>query len=393
MTVDDLLKLTNTYIGDSSEDRLSADDRYQAVSEATSWLLEELGNEHMVDRADIKYLPSVKWYKLNQKIPYLLTAGNLRFKEDKENREDFTRVEARDLSSMPSNRHAFAIERYNGDSYMGIVIPESQKHPVKELISFSNQDSLTYTGVNATNIVKTEEFVSFDTDALLQTSTGISTTSPAINIKDFQSGGEFIFEIEIPDVSDVTSVSLLLGDDLTTDYWLGTVTQDVGGDPLANGLNIIAIPWSEFTTIGTPDPENVVAWRVLVNHDAAQPLIEGYKVSDLRVTKPVDMNFKYIFYRVGKDSAGDDLTEFTAATDVPFFGERYPQYKFAVAHKAAGTLYRSLQLIQNARSEDAEAIRSLDRYRKNFSGERDMPNSAFKVAGINLRNRRIIKRR
>jgi hypothetical protein len=393
MNVSDILKNVNTYIGDTSTDRLSASDRYQAVTEATAWLLEELGNEHMTDRAEIEYLPTVTWYKMDNLTPYLLTAGQLRFKEEDGDRVYFTRVEARDLATMQHNRHAYAIERYNDDSYMGIIMPLKTDHPHTDLIPMSTSDSLTYTGVNASNIAKETEAIRFDMTTTGVTQTGLETTSEPINLTDYEDVGVMIFEVEIPDIEDVTTVSMKFGEDLTTDYWLGTVTQDVNGNPLATGVNTIKIKWADLTLVGTPDITTVTEWGWYVNHDAAKTAVDGFKLSDTRIAKPVYLNFKYVFYRVGKDASGDDITEFGADTDVPFFADRYPQYKFAVAHKAASILFRSLQLEPNSRAESAEATRALERYRKNFSGERDMGSSAFKVAGVNLRRRRIIRRR
>ncbi len=393
MTVADIITHANTYIGDSSTDRISATDRYQAVSEATAWLLEELGNEHMVDRAEIEYLPTVTWYKMDNLTPYLLTAGQLRFKADQDERVDFTRVEARDLATMNNNRHAYAIERYNADSYLGIIMPSQTDFPHMDIIALDSTDGLTYTGTNASNITAERDAIRFDMTASGVGSTGLETTTDAVDLTVYENAGIFIFEVEIPDIEDVTTVTLRFGEDLTTDYWLGTVSQDVNGNPLSEGVNTIKIKWSDLTEVGTPDVSAVTEWRWLINHDTGKPAVDGFKLSDFRIAKPIYLNFKYIFYRVGKDTDGDDITEFSADTDVPFFSDRYPQYKFAVAHKAAGILYRSLQLIQNARTEDSEATKSLDRYRKNFSGERDMSSSAFKVAGVNLRGRRIFKKR
>lgn len=398
MNVSNIITNANTFIGDSSTDRVSASDRYQAVTEATAWLLEELGNEHMVDRAEIEYLPTVTWYKMDNLTPYLLTAGQLRFKHEEPDRLDFTRIEARDLASMHKNRYAYAIERYNDYSYLGITMPEYGDSTRDEgcstdLIAMNSTDGLTYVGTNAVNIYSEVNDIYFDMDNTGVTSTGIETTTDPIDLTNYEGTGVLIFEVEIPDITDVTTVSLKFGDDLSTDYYLGTVTQDVNGNPLIAGVNTIKIKWNELTIVGTPTVSAVTEWRWLVNHLSSKPIVEGFKISDLRIAKPVFLNFKYIFYRVGKDTSGDDITEFSADTDVPFFAERYPQYKFAVAHKAAGILFRSLQQIENARSEDKEARDALARFRKNFSGERDAGSSAFKVAGISFRNRRIIRRR
>lgn len=397
ITVADILKNANAYIGDTSTDRITSDDRYQAVTEACAWLLEELGNEHMVDRADIEYLPTVTWYKMDTLTPYLLTSGQLRFKNEKGDRVDFTRVEPRDLATMGNNRHAYAIERYNDVSYMGIKVPTSSYSDEEgismDLIELNSGDGLTYTGINAVSIIKESDAIRFDMSNTGVTATGLSTTAKAIDLTNYLGTGTLIFEIEISDIANVTSVSLKFGNNLTTDYYLGTVAQDVNGNPLVEGVNTISIPWRDLTIVGTPTITSVVAWSWTMNHDAGKPVAEGFKLSDMRIAKPIALTFKYVFYRVGKTTAGADIIEFTATTDVPFFAERYPQYRYSVAHKAASVLFKNQRLFDESRAEERDASNALERYRKNFTGERDMANSAFKVAGINLRGRRIIRRR
>ena len=395
MTLSDIITNVNSFIGDTSEDRVTNAERFQAATEATSWLLEELGNEHMTDRAEIEYLPTVTWYKMDNLTPYLLTAGQLRFKEEGEYKRegDFTRVEPRDLATMPNNRFAYAIEQYNDDTYLGIKIPTTEEGKQNDLIEMNKNDGLTYAGINAINIVEEKDAIRFDMENTGVTASGLSTTTSSIDISDYEGTGVLIFDFEIPDVDDVTSVSIKFGDDLSSDYYLGTVTQDVNGNPLAVGVNTIKVKMSELSTVGTPDNSAITVWSFQVNHDAGKAVAEGFRISDLRIADPIYLNFKYIFYRVGKDTAGTDIIEFSATTDVPFFANRYPQYRFAVAHKAAASLYRSMQDYSSAGTEDSEASKSLRRYRKNFSNERDTGNSAFKLAGVRFRGRTIRRRK
>lgn len=395
MNLSDVIKNVNTFIGDTSNDRISADDRYQACTEATAWLLEELGNEHMVDRAEIEYLPSVTWYKMESLTPYLLTAGQLRFKEeeDKDRGDEFQRLEPKDLATVPHSRFAYAIEQYGGDAYLGINIPPSEHTSQIDLIEMNVNDGYTYTGINAIGITGEADAIRFDMENTGVTATGLSTTTESIDISSFSSTGVIIFEVEIPDITDVTSVSIKLGDDLTSNYFLGTVTQDVNGNPLSEGVNTVKIKMTDLSTVGSPSLTSVEAWSFTVNHDAGKAVAEGFRLSDLRIADPIYLNFKYIFYRVGKDSDGVDIIEFTDTTDVPFFMDRYPQYRFAVAHKAASTLFRSMQDYSGAGSEESQAKQSLNRYRKNFSNERDTGSSAFKVAGVKFRNRRFVRRK
>lgn len=391
MNLSDVLKNVNTFIGDSSTDRISAEDRYQACTEATAWLLEELGNEHMTDRTEIEYLPTVMWYKMSNLTPYLLTAGQLRFKE-KDDHEDFTRVEPRELARNTGYNHMYAIEQYNGDAYLGVAIPDAEQGTYQELIQINKNDGLTYSGINAENIVEEEDAVRFDMDSAGQTATGLTTTTDPIDISKYEGTGIIIFEVELSDVDDVNSVSIKFGSDLSTDYYLGTVTQDINGNTLVEGVNTIKVAMSELTTVGSPDNSSVTEWGFQINHDSGKALADNFRFSDLRIAEPIYLTFKYIFYRVGKDSSGSDIIEFGDETDVPFFVGRYPQYRFAVAHMAASTLFKSMQDYASAGSEAADARRSLERYRKNFSVERDMSNSAFRPAGVNFRGRRIRNR-
>ena len=395
MNLSDVIKNVNTFIGDSSNDRVTAEDRYQACTEATAWLLEELGNEHMVDRAEIEYLPSVTWYKMESLTPYLLTAGQLRFKEEdgKDRRDEFQRLEPKDLATVPRSRFAYAIEQYGGDAYLGINVPPSEHTSQIDLIEMNVNDGYTYTGINAIGITGEADAIRFDMENTGLTATGLSTTTESVDLSSFSSTGVIIFEVEIPDITDVTSVSIKLGDNLATDYYLGTVTQDVNGNALAQGVNTVKIKMTDLSTVGTPSLTSIEQWSFTVNHTTDKVVTEGFRLSDLRIADPIYLNFKYIFYRVGKDSAGADIIEFTDTTDVPFFMDRYPQYRFAVAHKAASTLFRSMQDYSGAGSEKAEARQSLERYRKNFSGERDTGSSAFKVAGVRFRNRRYVRRK
>lgn len=393
MNLSDILTNVNTFIGDTSTDRVSDIDRFLAATEATAWLLEELGNEHMVDRAEIEYLPTVTWYKMDDLTPYLLTAGQLRYKSDEFYNNDFTRIDARDLASMPKNRQAYALEQFNGDSYLGITIPDNPAYPQMELVPFDETDSLTYTGINATNILKENDDVRFDMQNSGQTAVGLSTTTAPQNISDFVNDSTIVVDVEIPDITSVTSVTLKFGTNLTTAYYSGTVNQDVNGNALIAGVNTIKIPWSSLILIGTPDLTVITLWSLQVNYVNTKPLVSKFKFSDLRIVQPIPLTFKYIFYRVGKNASGTDLIEFTNTTDVPFFIKRYPQYRFAVAHKAAGIIFRSLTLFDSAVAEDTEARSALKRYRKNFSAERDTASSTFKPAGVSFRTRRIIRRR
>ena len=392
MTIAEIISYANSIIGDSSTDRITAAERYEAATEAVAWLLEELGNEHMVDRVDIDYVPSVMWYKLDTITPYLMGTGEVKLKEPKQS-VDFTKIDSREITSAPKNRYAYAIDRFNGNSFLGILLPSTEDGEVTSLVPFNEEDGLTYTGTNGSNITETPDAVRFDMTGTGVTATGLETTTTAIDLSQKGDDDIYIVDVFIPDITDVTSVTLRFGTDLTSNYRMGTVAQDINGEALIEGNNTLLFRHRDLTVVGSPTMTSITRWRVLINHQSSKPITTGFEISDLRTAKVIPLTFKYLFYRVGQSSAGADIIQFTADTDVPFFSERYPQYRYAVGHKTASVLFRFLQLWEEVRQESREAQAALDRYRKNFPSERDSTNSAFKPAGVNLRRNRIIRRR
>lgn len=120
VTVLDIQSNFNTYIGDSSEDRISATERLQFITEATIWLQEETGNDHMIATFVLPYMDGVHRYKVTGSIVTLLEGADLR-RSEKDQREPFRHTNSRELAEVigrHSNESAWAIERHDGDSYL-----------------------------------------------------------------------------------------------------------------------------------------------------------------------------------------------------------------------------------------------------------------------------------
>lgn len=399
--------LFNTYTGDSSNDRLSDTEKFNYITEATAWLNEELGNEHMMATTPLDYLDSVHKYKVTTDLADLLVGADLR-REEEYQYESFTRKSPREIVediAQRSTESSWAIERHDDDAYL--VINHESRFINTGILPASNVTEGESTWVvdgDAVNITKdSNEFkegassLNFDVDVSEDAGNSASIYIPdtsSKNLSSLEDLGSFLMWVYLPDVTYTTSVSLTWGSDASgtpdtiSNYWVLAQTTDFEGNPLMNGWNRMKFNWADSTMVGSPDSTAVKYYQISIAYGASQADDTDYRVNNLTIVRPENLTFHYVSYNVGKSSVGTDLTTFTADTDVPFFSGKYDQYKHVVAHKAASlAFYSALRLRVEGAQEEAEAIKALARYRKTFESSKVRESKNFKVKGINLRRR------
>lgn len=394
----------DTYIGDTSNDRVTAAERLQYITEATAWLQEELGNDHMVKTYSLSYYDNVHYYKVTSAIAGLLEGADLRRGESDQG-YSFAHKSSRELAEeigMEATESSWAIERRDSNWYL--AVNHQSKYSPTQIASF---DSLTADGgtwaadttnSDATNVTAdTNELkqgagsINFDVD-VSQSGNNRATISSTINSKDlsdFVDLGAWVFWIYVPDVTYFSSITLYWGSSDSA-YWSATVTSDVNGAAWVNGWNRVAVLWSASTMTSTPDETAVDYIRVDFNYTGSQTDDTDFRLDDLTIVRPETLTFFYTSWHVGTDTTGaTNRTAFTATTDIPFYSGQYDQYKYAVAHKAASLAYfGSLRNKAEGQVQEVEAIKALNRAKKLIPSSVTKEVKSFKVHGINFRRRR-----
>ncbi len=401
LTVSTIQTLFNTYIGDTSNDRISATERLAFITEGTAWLLEELGNEHMINTYSLSYLDGVNYYKVTTGLADLLQGADLRRGVDDQT-ESFSRKSPREIAEEinTSNESSWAVERRDGDAYL--VVNHTPKYTSDRIDDFSTITSWTAdaTGSDALNItLDSNEYkagtssLNFDVD-VSQTGNNLATVyrnNYELNLGDQEDLGSLLLDVYIPDSTYTSSVTITMGtgDSLTpatvANYWSGTVSTDIDGGAFVDGWNKIKLDWADMSITGTPDAEDVNYFGISINYTASQADDTDYRIDNFYVTRPETLTFHYVSWDVGTDSGGTALGSFAATTDIPFFSGRYDQYKHVVAHKAASLAYYSaLRLPQEGAIEEAEAVKALRRYRERFESSTVKEQKNFKIKGNRL---------
>lgn len=403
VTVTNLITNLDTYIGDTSTDRISTAERYQFLTEGTVWLQEELGNDHMIKTYTLPYFDSVYYYEVTTALASMLEGADLR-REEQYQYQSFAHKSSRELAEeigQKATESSWAIERKDNDAYL--VINHKSRFNAQNI---SSMDSITADGgtwavdstnSDATNLtVDTVEYkegsASFNFDVDVSQSgnnraTIQNSTLTSLDLSSYEDLASWLLRVYIPDVTYVSSYTLYWGSS-TSDYWSTTVTTDINGNALADEWNRLKFTWSSATQTGTPDVEAIDFIRIDVNYTGSQTDDTDFRLDDLKLVRPENLTFHYTSWYVGTNSGGTNLVAYTAGTDVPFFSGQYDQYKFAVAHMAASkALYGPLQIPQLGQIHEVEAIKALNRVRKLIPASVTKETKSMKVLGVNFRRR------
>lgn len=389
----------NTFIGDTSTDRISAAERLQFINEGVIWLQTQLDNDHSIRTYSVSFFDTLVSYKLNSAVTDVLEGNALR-KLVGEPDVEFTRKDARQVFTdiaEESYESSYALERR--DSNLFLVVNHDAKYPALQVTSF---DSLTNIGgtwaadttnSDATNVAIDEVdgsngtvgCLSFDVDVSQSGNNRATIYNDDINDEDLSDDKDlssWLLDVKFPEITNISSVTLYWGSSDTAYYSVTSTTNYDGSAFTADFNNTIKFDWLGASVTGSPDYTAIDYIRIDVNYGAGQGDATSFKLDNLRLVRPETLKFHYTSWNVGTDTNGAQIKVFGATTDIPYFSGQYDQYLYAVAHKAAALTFKSLRLYNEADKEEQEAIAEMNRVRKVIPKSRPSEMKNFKVRGI-----------
>ena len=194
------------------------------------------------------------------------------------------------------------IIRINWRSRQGVVLNEMNS--VTANGTWSAVGSAT--GVTANSIFKVSGSASIEFD-LVASGDGIkNTTMTAVDLTDEDEVADVFAWVYFGSVTNVTSISAIWGNDLTTNYWTSTAqTTQADGTALKVGWNLIKFPWSTATETGTVAPATVDSFQLTVACSAA---LNNIRVDNIIFSIGRNFDIKYYSKYIFKNSAGTLLS-------------------------------------------------------------------------------------
>lgn len=401
--VSQLITQIDRHTGDSSLDRFSLADRYDAITEAVVSLQEGHLSEMQNFTYSLNYLDTMHYYQINNVLSDILMCSDLRRLEGENNRT-FGFKDGRTLSEDISNGSQdsnYTLERHDGKSY--IVI----NHPAKyTAITVSKFESLTDGGTwtldgttSDANTLTLDQVGFYEGAGCLKFNTTVAQSgnnrasiyATDLNSLDFtsiQGLSSALLELGLPDVTYFSSVTLTWGTN-TSNYWSTTKTTPISG-AWAIGQNTVNFSWTSTTTMtGTPDVTDINYIRIDLNYTASQANAVDYRIDNLRFARSEPLTLYYLSNNVGKDTSLAAISLFSAGTDTPFFSGQYDQLKYYVGHYAAGILLQDNRLFTEANEQFKEAATRLKEAKLLIPSSAQIEQRSFGIRGLNFNSRRI----
>ena len=194
------------------------------------------------------------------------------------------------------------IIRINWRSRQGVVLNEMNS--VTANGTWSAVGSAT--GVTANSIFKVSGSASIEFD-LVASGDGIkNTTMTAVDLTDEDEVADVFAWVYLGSTTNVTSISAIWGNDLTTKFWTSTAqTTQADGTALKIGWNLLKFPWSTATETGTVAPATVDSFQITV---AASAALNNIRVDNIIFSIGRNFDIKYNSKFIFKNSAGTLLS-------------------------------------------------------------------------------------
>ncbi len=190
-------------------------------------------------------------------------------------------------------------------------------------VVYNSMNSLTSNGAwgvvgSATGLKINEQIkysgsgsVEFD---LVASGDGIqNTTASAIDLTNGDEIDDVIFPIYFESVANLTSITPIWGNDLTTNYWTGSAqTAQADGSAFVVGWNLIKASWASATESGTVDPATIDSFKIIVQATGAIPNI---RVDNIMFSLGTAFSIKYYSKCLFKNSAGTFISRPTSDED------------------------------------------------------------------------------
>jgi hypothetical protein len=171
----------------------------------------------------------------------------------------------------------------------------------------------TATGLAKDDICKVSGSASIRFD-LGATGDGLqNTTMTAVDLTDEDEVADVFAWVYFPAITNLTSLSLIWGNDLTTNYWTSVAqTTQADGTAFKIGWNLIKFPWSTATESGTVAPATVDAIKLTV---ASTGAIANIRVDNITCSIGRNFDIKYYSKYIIKDTNGNWISRYTTDDD------------------------------------------------------------------------------
>ncbi len=135
-----------------------------------------------------------------------------------------------------------------------------------------------------------------------------NTTMSSVDLTTESQLGDLYAFVYLPSITNLTSISMVWGNDLNTKYWTGVAqTTQADGTAFRVGWNLVKTPWSTAIQTGTVAPATINSFQITfaTTGAIAQVRVDNIVVS---IGRPFDLKYYSKYLMKGSDGVWKALT-------------------------------------------------------------------------------------
>lgn len=215
--------------------------------------------------------------------------------------------------------------------------------------------------VDALNLKVGSGSVSFDidvSDSAFNYGAIENSTFTAVDLSDATNKGTLFVWVYMPSVTYITSALVRWGSS-SANYYEQSVTAQHNGQSFVAGWNRLGFAWQGSTTTGTPVDTAIDYLYFRVVYSASQTDATGFKVDDIRVETPKQLELSYYSTRMVESAAGVLQDDFQANTDVSLLADEDADTIFYYTLMDSLWVYQRWEEMGEAKKRYEESLKAL----------------------------------
>lgn len=322
----------------------------------------------LIREVNFDYNPNISWYGLNDIASDFKSPLTIKSYKSVARDKEFWMVSQFKFDSALTKPRRFAVSNVNAKQYLRVKSVDGLWTSIETASSYNTNG--TWVGATAISNVGTDSYEGFDLPSSVKfdysgtTGTLTNSTFHSVNLSMYKNRSNLYFDVFIPDIDNLTSISLKWGSS-SGNYYTVTTTTNYLGEAFIVGWNRVKFAWNGATQVGTPIDTTIGYLQVPIAY-SINPSATNFRIQNFFISENVPVTLSYYTINMVQTALGVESQKFASAgavTDLPLWSGRWDSVNEAFINSVLQIIFwmsgelTDMSIAQNKIAEIVEPLK------------------------------------